>query len=85
MNVSLFSAFLKSSDLHEPGARIKKNSTTENVFSLKVQDFGGFGGHIPDMSNVLSCVLKIHRTGHRTVPTKVIFLKVETISKTSVQ
>lgn len=67
----LFSAYSNSSDLHEPGMQVK-NIVQWKVFlfSLKVQDFVGFSGHVMDMSNVLPCVLKFHRTGLRMIPTK---------------
>ncbi len=58
---SLFSAFVNSSDLHEPIA---------GVFHLKFRIWG-IEGHVLDMSNVLSFVLIFHRTGQRMVPTKV--------------
>ncbi len=33
-------------------------------FSLKIQDVGEFWGHVPNISNVLLCVLKFDRTGY---------------------
>ncbi len=48
----------------------KSYSIMEDIFSLKVQDVGGFWGNVPDMPNVLSCVLKFHMIGNRIDPTK---------------